>query len=221
MAKSTLVKSFPVSKPLKRPERFPWPRCAFDNPNIQLGVDVVAKEKDIIKIVHKFFRVNNISMEELLQEVFVTIIHKNRTRSAHDPRKSSFGHYVYMVANNVCVNLVHRRARYDREKDSVDAPAGHDDSRTFLEVYESESSVHENEEVHRMENMDHFESELRDNGLWDIARYVRALRTGADRSVILDALSWGDRQMTNVSLRAFQQRARLFAEGKVSEARVS
>ncbi len=221
MSKSARVKSLPIGKPLRRPDRLPWPRTAPDDPSVQLGVDVIAKEKDIVKIVHKFFRVHGVTMDELLQEVFLAIVHKNGTRSAHDQRKSSFGHYVYMVANNVCVNLVHKRNRYDRERDCIDAPAGRDDGRSLLEVYESEASVDDAEETSRTDDMDHFETELRDHDLWDVARYVRALRTGANRDVIMDALSWGDRQMTNVTLRAFQQRARLFAEGKISEARVA
>src|ERR1700735_1356112 len=101
-----------TKKPGRAPVvRFPWPRKSDPStgPIVELGVDVVAKKKDIIRIVYKFFKVEGVSMEELLQEVFCAIINKNTTRSAHDPRKSSFGHYVFLVANHTCIGLVHRK----------------------------------------------------------------------------------------------------------------
>ena len=184
-------------KPIAKPQRLPWPRAAEDDPKIQLGVDVVAKRPDIIKIVHKFFRVNEISMEDLLQEVFLAVIHKNHTRSAHDPRKSSFGHYVFMVANNVCINLVHRKQRYDKERESIDTPHG-EDSRSLLETIEA---APEEETDLFNDHMEEIESIMRQRGMWDLARYVRAARSGAAPNVIREALSWGDRNITNKHIR--------------------
>lgn len=192
------------SKPSKAPpERLPWPRKSPDDPDVELGVDVEAKIQDITKIVHKYFRVADIPMEELMQEVFVTIVHKNHTRSAHDPRKSSFGHYVYMIANNVCINLVHRKKRYDKERDSLDAPSGSDDSRSLLDTLDSSSVRPWDEDLlsDHMKNMEHI---MRRHGQRDLARYMRAVRSGASPDVIREALSWGDRKMSNKTIRDFR-----------------
>jgi hypothetical protein len=179
-------------------EKLKWPRLAEDN-KTPLGVDVVAKEKDIIKIVHKFFKVEGISMEELLQEVFVAIIHKNCSRSAHDPRKSSFGHYTYMVANCVCVNLVHKKRRYDKERSSHDRYET-DDSRDVLDMIESvpaESILPDSISEH----IEEIEMTLRKRGMWMIARYIRATRSGASPEVVREALSWGNIKVTSKTIR--------------------
>jgi DNA-directed RNA polymerase specialized sigma24 family protein len=190
-------------------ERMPWPR---EEGGVQLGVDVAAKRQDIIKIVHKYFRVDRVPMEELLQEVFLAIVHKNRTRSAHDPRKSSFGHYVYLVANNVCINLVHKQRRQDREQDSLDAP-GHDDGRTLLETIdvaeEKTSSVFD-------ENLDDVEASMRRRGMWEAARFIRMARSGVPADLIKEAMSWDGHQISNKVLRDIRCQVKMFAEGKVS-----
>lgn len=182
-----------VSKPVSRtPEKFPWPRNSTDEPLVPLGVDVVEKKQDIIKIVYKFFRVESITMEELLQEVFLAIIHKNQTRSAHDPRKSSFGHYVYMVANNVCINLVHKKKKFDREQDFLDAPCGDDTSRTNLDIIEDRGFLSQVPTFNEPDFSLEFEDFLWNNGMRNLARYIRATRSGARAEVIRRALSWGE-----------------------------
>lgn len=201
-------------KPLKRtPERLPWPRFSKKEedektgklmPSVPLGIDVVAKKLDVTKIVHKFFRVADVPMEELLQEVFVAIIHKNYTRSAHNPNKSSFGHYVYMVANNVCVNLVHKKRRYDRERDSIDAPVSSEDSRSILDVVEDLAARPEKDDF--AEHMEDVEHALRLKGQWDLARYIRAVRSGASPDVVRESLSWGSRKITTKTIRDIKLR---------------
>lgn len=161
-----------------------------------------AKRQDIIKIVHKYFRVQDVPMEELLQEVFLAIIHKNHGKSAHDPRKSSFGHYVYMVANNVCINFVHRKKRFDKEKDSLDAPNGRDDSRTLLETVEAPEPAED--PFH--DRMEEVESVMRQRGMWDLARYVRAARSGASPDVVREALSWDGHEVTSRDIRDIRHR---------------
>jgi hypothetical protein len=195
------------SKPSKAPpEKLLWPRFAPDDPTVPLGVNVSAKLQDITKIVHKYFRVADVSMEELMQEVFTTIVHKNHTRSAHDPRKSSFGHYVFMIANNVCINLVHRKKRYDKERESLDAPSGADDSRTLLDVMDVSVSDVEDPVHDRMRNV---EDIMRRRGQRDLARYVRAVRSGASPDVIREALTWGDRKISNKIIRDFRMQIRM------------
>jgi DNA-directed RNA polymerase specialized sigma24 family protein len=188
-------------KPLKKaPDKLPWPRLAEDDGKTHLGVDVIAKEKDIIRLVHKFFKVEDVPMEELIQEVYVAIIHKNYTRSAHDPRKSSFGHYVYMVANNVCINLVHRKKRYDKERDSIDAPHNSDDNRTMLDTVDVAAPDPQATDA-LTEHMEEVEATMRKKGMWDVARYLRAARSGANPDVIREALSWGNHKVSSKTIR--------------------
>lgn len=187
--------------------RLPWPRTGDDG-RTPLGIDVIAKKKDIIKLVHSYFRVHEVPMEELLQEVFLAIVHKNGGRSAHDPRKSSFGHYVYMVANNVCINLVHRKRRFANERESLDAPAGPSDLRTLLDSAEAPSEP----EDRTSDMMEEAEELLRRKGMWDEARYIRAVRSGAAPDIVREALAFGGRRVTTKSVRDWRSRVEAFVE---------
>ena len=175
--------------------RLPWPRFAADDEKVALGVDIIKKKTDIEKIVYKFFKVDGYSMEDLLQEVYTAIIHKNTTRSAHDPRKSSFGHYVYMVANNVCINLVSKKKRYDREKDSIFEPY-QEDGRTLEESYEHISDSYKDSE-----NIIDLEVSLRKMKRHDLARYVRASRIGSNPEIIRAALTYGGKSVSHKIMR--------------------
>jgi DNA-directed RNA polymerase specialized sigma24 family protein len=197
----------PKKKKKVKSDPLPWPRTASDNDQIQVGVDVIAKRKDIIKLVHKFFHVDGISMEELLQEVYVAILHKNKTRSAHDPRKSSFGHYVYMVANNVCINLVHKKRRYDKERDSIYEAIG-DDEKPVSETAEAEDTSQEYES----ENVEALEEHLRKKGKYELARYVRAVRTGASPETLREALSFGAYDVNLKAMREIRREVQNFVK---------
>ena len=196
------IKTIQISSGLKKkPDRLPWPRMSEPDEAgkiVALGVDVIAKRQDIIKLVHKFFKVAGVPMEELLQEVYVAIIHKNCTRSAHDPRKSSFGHYVFMVSNNCCINIVHRKKRYDKESESIDEPTGHDDQRTLLDTIDVPAA---NPRDELSEHMKQTEDLMRQKGMWDVARYIHAARSGADSDIIREALSWGERKISSKTIR--------------------
>jgi hypothetical protein len=190
------------SKLKKYPDKLPWPRFSNYDPEdkgpiVPLGIDIVTKQQDIIKIVHKFFRVEDYSMEELLQEVYTTIIHKNHTRSACDPRKSSFGHYIYIVANNVCINLVHRKKRYDKERDSINVPIG-DDNRTLLDTIE-DTNQYDNDEF--LSHIREIEQILRSRGMWEHARYIHIAMSGAKPSIVREALSWHGRKVSSKFIR--------------------
>jgi hypothetical protein len=201
------VKSHPVGEATGR---LPWPRTADDG-TTPLGIDVVAKRTDIVKIVHKYFRVSEVPMEELLQEVFLAIVHKNCGRSSHDPRKSSFGHYVYMVANNVCINLVHRKRRFANERESLDAPVSSGDTRTLMETVEAAPAPDD----HASELMEEAEEEMRRLGMWDEARYVRAVRSGASPEVVREALTFGDRKVTTKVVRDWRSQVRMFLDNEL------
>lgn len=201
-------------KPIKEPsERLPWPRKAEDG--TPLGVDVVAKQKDIIKLVYKFFNVKGVPMEELLQEVYLAIIHKNYTRSAHDPRKSSFGHYIFMLGNNCSINLVHKKRRYDREKEFLDAYEG-DERKSALDTIEDQGFLNMNEDsIINPESKDiaeEYEMLLRKKNMHELARYVRAVRNGAKPDIIREALSFGNKKYSNKSIRDFREQLKEFVE---------
>ncbi len=185
-------------KPKKIIQKHPWPRLSNDEDKVPLGVDVVAKMNDIKKIVHKFFKVKDITMDELLQEVYISIINKNYLNSAHDPRKSSFGHYVYMVANNVCKNIVQKEKRHDKEKDSLDYSYSKD-GKTILEVVEDPEQNPGKKDIN--DYMNQVENILYKKGLRDHARYIRSVKYGSDPEVIRMALSFGSRNYTSKAIR--------------------
>lgn len=197
--KGTSVKIHVPGAPLKKkPEKLAWPRKSEDSPHVDLGVDVVKKRKDIIKLVHKFFKVESISMEELLQEVYTAIIYKNYTRSAHDPRKSSFGHYIYMISNNVCINLVNKKKRYEKEGESLDCPSFLDERKTVLDTVEDVNSRPKDEVSSHIEEV---EKRLRMDGKRDLARYITAVKSGASLELIKEALTFGKFAPTNKTIR--------------------
>lgn len=201
------VETVSIPKRLKdSPSRLPWPRLSEDSPHVQLGIDVNEKRNDIIKIVHKFFKLNNVSMDELLQEVYVAILHKNRTRSAHDPRKSSFGHYVYMIAHNVCANIANKMKRREKEKESIYAPSGGDEGRSILETTEDLSiELSKDDTLDLMKNV---ENMLSQNGMWAHIRYIRLVNSGANPDIIKEALSFGNRQVSSKNIKEIRNQIR-------------
>jgi DNA-directed RNA polymerase specialized sigma24 family protein len=79
----------------------------------KLGIDVASKYVDIRKLVSKFFTASKIDPEDLLQEVLLAIVRRNGTPSAFNPAKSSFSHYVLLVAKNAISNYAEKRRRWD------------------------------------------------------------------------------------------------------------
>jgi DNA-directed RNA polymerase specialized sigma24 family protein len=184
------IKGSPTKKPI---QKLPWPRWAEDGTPI--GIDVEAKRQDIVKLTYKYYRVPGVTMDELLQEVFLAILHKNHGNSAHDPRKSSFGHYVCMIANNVCINFANKRKRLDRERESIDT-SDHDD-KIFLESYEPPVDESDTFDV----NMADVELKMREDGQWELARYLRMARSGFKPDVVREAMTWGSRRITTKYIR--------------------
>lgn len=182
-------------------QRYPWPRSAEDG--TPLGINVAEKRQDIVKIVYKYFRVPGVTMDELLQEVFLAILHKNHGNSAHDPRKSSFGHYVHLIADRVCCNIVNKRKRLERERESLDARSD-DDDRSLLEDHNE--SLNCTVESDFYENLEDIETKLRIDGQWELARYVRAARSGSKSDVIREAMTWGPRKVTTKYIRDLRSR---------------
>ena len=93
-------------KPKKsRTKDLPWPRMGDDN-TTPLGVDLKAKFEDIKKIIAKGrFKAKGIDDDDFLGELLLLIQRRNHMPSAYDPRKLTFGGYIYMIAKNLAINL--------------------------------------------------------------------------------------------------------------------
>lgn len=212
IAIKTNVLVIPEASVRAKPERLPWPRMSDPvegEAQVALGVDVTAKRQDIIKIVYKHFRVKEVTMEELLQEVYLAILHKNGTRSAHDPRKSSFGHYVYLVANNVCINIVNKRKKYENDRLMSEPAYSSEDSKSLGDTLEAAEKMPDPVG----DNIREIEIKLRQQGKWNLARYVRMISMGSNPEVVREALTFGDYKVTKREIRERRQEIRSFVEG--------
>lgn len=65
------------------------------------GIDVSKCFQDIRRIVLGHFNVAGVHPDDLVQEVALRVHEQNALPCAFDPARSSFSHYVYMVASNV------------------------------------------------------------------------------------------------------------------------
>lgn len=84
---------------------------------VDRGIDIAAKRDDIRKITLKHFSVPGVHPDDLVQEVLLGILQRNvQPRSAYDPRRASFGTYVYMVGRNVSARLARREQRQYRAR---------------------------------------------------------------------------------------------------------
>lgn len=100
--------------PAPRAPHLPWPRSAEDG--TELGVDLSSAEPEVREVVRKYFRPPpGYEFDDYCQEVCARIIARNHMPSAHDPRKSSLRHYIYMVANATGANLANSVAARSSE----------------------------------------------------------------------------------------------------------
>lgn len=92
------------------PASLPWPRSAEDG--TPLGVDLSTAWLDVRRLMRARWKPPaGVSFEDYFQEACCLIARKNRTRSAHDPRKSSLGHYVWMIVSNMGANMANQERR--------------------------------------------------------------------------------------------------------------
>tara|TARA_Y100000310_G_C20697679_1_gene826881 strand:+ start:829 stop:1830 length:1002 start_codon:yes stop_codon:yes gene_type:complete len=86
--------------------------------DIELGIDLVNRSHEVAKLLFKGFgswiRTSGYDPEEVLQEVYVGLLVRNKMTCPWDARKSSFGHYVHMVCNSIMSNY-HRKRKRIRE----------------------------------------------------------------------------------------------------------
>lgn len=89
---------------------------------VELGIDLVNRSHEVAKLLFKGFgswiRSSGYDPEEVLQEVYVGLLVRNRMTCPWDKRKSSFGHYVHMVCNSIMSNY-HRKRKRIRECEQI------------------------------------------------------------------------------------------------------
>jgi hypothetical protein len=130
--------------PKSRTATLRWPRLAEDK-QTPLGVDLEARFIEVKKLVIAGgYRVPGFGPDDFLGEVCGVILRRNKMPSAFDPRKSSFGHYVNMIARNLAANLAASPSRgrevlgesdeQDEATGAVDAAVEHFERFDELEV---------------------------------------------------------------------------------------
>ena len=110
----------PVAAPL-----LPWPRTADDGVT-PLGIDLgrsrapgkPAAYVELQKLVLSSLRKGGIPLDpdDVVQEVAIAIVRRNRCESAYDPRECGFSHYVWMVSGNVIGHMLDARKPHRRVK---------------------------------------------------------------------------------------------------------
>lgn len=93
-------------------------------PSQSLGVDLEARGHEVAKLFCSGFgrqvRREGFDMDDVLQEVYKKIMVSNQGKSPYDPSKSSFGTFVYRVAQSAFFNYRSREQRYrDRYQTGV------------------------------------------------------------------------------------------------------
>src|SRR5690349_6981562 len=73
------------------------------------GINLVARAGEIRRIVGAKVRVASLDADDLLQEVYLAILRKNGTASAFDPSRSSFSHYIVLVARSTASHMLEAR----------------------------------------------------------------------------------------------------------------
>jgi len=102
------------------------PLCDLEifKPSVKLGIDINEKHIDIKKIfLKKYSQVvlnSGNNSEDVLQEVYKTILIKNKGRCPFDPRKSAFSTYVMMIIHNVVSNYLTKSGKYTNRKKTIE-----------------------------------------------------------------------------------------------------
>lgn len=87
----------------------------IENKSKGLGIDIIAKGKDIKAIFYKHYSKiclsANYDPEEMLQEVFLGILSRNGGSCPFDATKSSFSTYIVMVCRCVVFNVLNKEKK--------------------------------------------------------------------------------------------------------------
>lgn len=86
------------------------------------GIDLAKRGHEVAKLVFKGYGKQifqeGLDSQDVLQEVYKGILIRNNGKGAFDPGRSSFSHYVYLVARCVLANLKRR----DRKRTAHETP---------------------------------------------------------------------------------------------------
>lgn len=86
----------------------------------KLGIDLSVKALDVRKLFYAGFSYKVIAMgydpEDVLQELYRGLIVRNNGKCPFDERKSSFGHYVHMVAGCIISNYRRKFSRIEKNE---------------------------------------------------------------------------------------------------------
>jgi len=89
------------------------------------GIDLDRRGHEVAKLLRAGFQgwisAYGYDFDDVLQEVYRKILVANRGKSPWSPQKSSFGHYVHMVARSALSNL-HRKEKRRREREQLGLP---------------------------------------------------------------------------------------------------
>lgn len=106
------------------------------------GIDLEHRGHEVVKILYKGFgrwiSTNGYDPEEVIQEVYKGILVRNQGDGAWNPKRSSFGHYVWMVCRSILSNY-HRKKKRQRHVEQVGIPAYDNGERGTIDVAESET----------------------------------------------------------------------------------
>lgn len=110
----------PKNKPILKSSSEELAILPQGNRNPQLGIDLQNRGHEVRKLFYAGFArkvfARGHDPEEVLQELYKALLIRNRGKCPWDPNKSSFGHYVYMVAGCIISNYNRKIGRVqDRE----------------------------------------------------------------------------------------------------------
>lgn len=104
------------------------------------GIDLEARGHEVRKLLlakfGRWIHSSGYDPEEILQEVHAGLLRRNIGRCVFDPKKSSFGHYVYMVCRGVLANY-HRRAKRRGAHEQSGLLRYTDEGLTFVDAAEA------------------------------------------------------------------------------------
>ena len=107
-------------------------------PVTAIGIDLAARWSEVPKLLFAGFGrmiyACGYDPDEVVQEVYKGLLVRNRGKCPWDPAKSSFGHYVHMVARCVLLNFHRRQQRYQSMESVGILGMGEDGSVTIVDT---------------------------------------------------------------------------------------
>lgn len=113
-------------------------------PPVQRGIDLEGRWDEVRKLFFSGFGRMVIALgydpEDLLQEIYKKLVISNQGEHPYDPRKSSFGHYVYMACRSAFLNYHKKEERRKHVRSGV--AVFEDNKRVVVDVGDADGSSH-------------------------------------------------------------------------------